>query len=348
MKSIQWTGEELILLDQTLLPNTTKYIYYKDWREVAEAIKSLRVRGAPAIGVAGAYAVVLLAQELSLAHTHYADFVQALREDCLILKQTRPTAVNLAWAVDEVLQVLPQKASISSALILLEEKAKEIEKEDILLCEAIAKEGIKLFIEKESYSILTHCNTGSLATAGIGTALGIIRTLAKHGKVNMVYADETRPLLQGSRLTAYELTEEGVPCKLITDSMAAFVMRNKLIDAIIVGADRITRNGDVANKIGTYGLAVLAKAHNIPFYVAAPFSTFDMSMKDGREIPIEYREAEEILKIQNNYIAPQKVEVLNPAFDITPNFLISGIITERGVILEPTEERILEMYGNIE
>lgn len=334
MKTIEWTGEELVLLDQTQLPNNILYKRCIDWREVAEAIKMLRVRGAPAIGVAAGYGLILAAREAAVISKSKEEFLDSFHKFAKQLGETRPTAVNLLWAIGLIKEQVDinKTKEISEIISLIEEKAIFIEKEDIALCEAIGKAGLTLFNENKKYNILTHCNTGALATAGIGTALGVIRKLHQVNKIERVYADETRPLLQGSRLTAFELMQNNIPSTLLTDNMAAFAMQQGLIDAVIVGADRITTNGDVANKIGTYGVAVLAKAHNIPFYVAAPFSTFDFNMKEGKEIPIEQRSQEEVLTLYGIKTAPENMEVLNPAFDVTPHELINGIITEEGAI----------------
>ena len=346
MRTIEWTGEALVLLDQTKLPKETAYLHCETPEEVEAAILSLAVRGAPAIGVAGAYGAVLAAK--CLAKKEVPSYVKALKEALMKLGATRPTAINLGWAIKEQMQVVDrvyqyyqedQVATvmhhndfIEAIIDALEARAKAIELEDIALCDRIAEAGVTLFGEKKKYRILTHCNTGSLATAGVGTALGVIRKLHDLGKVERVYADETRPLLQGARLTAYELVSLGIPGTLITDNMAGYVMQQGLVDAVIVGADRITTEGDVANKIGTYGVAVLAKHHGIPFYVAAPFSTFDFTMARGTDIPIEMRAPREVKSLQGVMTAPSDISVLNPAFDVTPHELITGIITEEGVL----------------
>ncbi len=361
MKTIEWTGEALVLLDQTKLPKETFFFHCETPEEVEAAIRSLAVRGAPAIGVAGAYGAVLAAKCLAKKET--TSYVKELKEALVTLGEARPTAVNLGWAIEEQLQVVDrvfqyynannvsqvmQHNDLVEAIIdALEERAEEIELEDISLCERIGDAGLTLFTEEKKYRILTHCNTGSLATAGIGTALGVIRKLHDQEKIEMVYADETRPLLQGARLTAYELVMSDIPGTLITDNMAAYVMQQGLVDAIIVGADRITTEGDVANKIGTYGLAVLAKHHGIPFYVAAPFSTFDFSMAKGKDIPIEMRAAEEVKTIQGVMTAPEEIAVLNPAFDVTPHELITGIITEEGVLSGDYQTEILALEQKV-
>lgn len=350
MKTIQWKDNELVLLDQTVLPNEIVYKHCIDWREVAEAIKMLRVRGAPAIGVAAAYGLILAAKEASKkCQDDKAKFIEIFKEYADELGNTRPTAVNLRWAIQLVKELVDnnKNESIDTIIDLIADKAKAIELEDIALCEAIGEAGLSLFPENRKYSILTHCNTGTLATAGIGTALGVIRKLHENGKVERIFADETRPLLQGSRLTAFELMQNNIPSTLLTDNMAAFAMQQGLVEAVIVGADRITTDGDVANKIGTYGVAVLAKAHNIPFYVAAPFSTFDFSMKEGKNIPIEQRNPKEVLQLHGVKTAPENMEVLNPAFDVTPHELITAIITEEGAITGNLAEGIAVLHEKV-
>lgn len=324
MKNIEWQDNQLILLDQTVLPTETTFLYCTDWRQVAEAIKMLRVRGAPAIGIAAAYGVVLAAME---AQTH-----EQFQAFCADLKETRPTAINLAWAVNRMLHIVDNSRDLQEQLDVLLTEAKAIHTEDISLNERMAQAGADIFEGKNHLRILTHCNAGALATGGLGTALGVIRELHKRGQLEMVYADETRPLLQGARLTAYELAEDQIPVTLQTDNMAAYSMQHGLIDAVIVGADRITTEGDVANKIGTYGLAVLCNFHNIPFYVAAPYSTFDFTLQKGADIPIEMRNDKEVYHFHGVQTAPGTIQYLNPAFDVTPHELITGIITEEGVI----------------
>lgn len=333
LKSLSWEDDGLRLLDQTKLPESICYKLCTSYEEVAEAIRILSVRGAPAIGVAAAYAVVLAFRECS-RNAHEPSLSENFRRACKVIRHARPTAVNLSWAVDRMSgvyqSVLPEKRG--EALL---EEARAIEREDVETCQAIGAHGADLFQGRKSLRILTHCNTGALATAGIGTAFGVIRTLFEKGQVECVYADETRPLLQGARLTASELVAGRIPCRLITDDMAASVLRDKRIDAVIVGADRIASNGDTANKIGTYGLAIMAAYHHVPFYIAAPFSTFDFTISSGEEIPIEERNPDEIRRIGNIYTAPKDVPTYNPAFDVTPASLIHGIITERGVLTPP-------------
>ncbi len=326
--TITWENDALRLIDQTLLPEKYKFITCRDVGTVAEAIVSLRVRGAPAIGVAAAYGVVIAAQE---AIARNADFDQYVAESIQKLAQTRPTAVNLFWALDRQKKVLAKAASHSPAEkrdYLLKE-AHEIFEDDKRICRQIGRNGAELLSSRAT--VLTHCNAGGLATADYGTALAVVYAAVEAGKQVAVYADETRPLLQGSRLTAWELNQSGVDVTVICDSMAAAVLREKNIDSIVVGADRIAKNGDVANKIGTYGLAILAKAHQVPFYVAAPLSTIDMKRDTGAQIPIEERETEEITHGMGRQTAPSGIHVYNPAFDVTPNHLVTAIITEKGV-----------------
>ena len=326
--TITWEDDALCLIDQTLLPEEYKFITCRDVGTVAEAIVSLRVRGAPAIGVAAAYGVVIAAQE---AIARNADFDRYVAKSIQKLAQTRPTAVNLFWALDRQEKVLAKAADHSPAKKrdrLLKE-AHEIFEDDKRICRQIGRNGAELLSSQAT--VLTHCNAGGLATADYGTALAVVYAAVEAGKQVAVYADETRPLLQGSRLTAWELNQSGVDVTVICDSMAAAVLREKNIDSIVVGADRIAKNGDVANKIGTYGLAILAKAHQVPFYVAAPLSTIDMKRDTGTQIPIEEREEVEITHGMGWQTAPSGIQVYNPAFDVTPNHLVTAIITEKGV-----------------
>ncbi len=357
MNSIEWNGEALILLDQTKLPVSEEYIHCTDWRQVAEAIKMLRVRGAPAIGVAAGYALVLAAREAAAQGDRDEQFT-AFFEFANTLKATRPTAINLAWAVERVCALVrtsvtidghdDQTVSLADCIDRIEEEAIAINKEDLALNSAMAKTGARIFEGRRGLRILTHCNAGALATAGIGTALGVVRELHANGQLSMVYADETRPLLQGARLTTFELHQDGIPVTLLTDNMAAYAMQQGLIDAIIVGADRITTEGDVANKIGTYGVAVLAKAHGIPFYVAAPYSTFDFTLASGKDIPIEIRDSREVTHFQGCQTAPDGVPVLNPAFDVTPHEYVSAIITEAGVLYPDYTKSIARLHKEVQ
>ena len=341
MDSVKYEKGKLLLLDQTKLPVQVVFLEYVDYLSVADAIRSMKVRGAPAIGVAAAYGVVLAA--LQYKKLERIVFSNKMEEALNKLRETRPTAVNLFWALERMAKVLEANdLEVSEIVNRLEKEAILIQEEDLAMNIKMGFLGQKLL--SPGVNILTHCNAGALATAGYGTALGVIRAAAKEGKVNMVYVDETRPLLQGSRLTAFELMEEGIPVTLITDNMAAFFMQQGKIDCVIVGADRITANGDVANKIGTYGVAVLANYHNIPFYVAAPSSTFDLSLQTGKDIPIEERNPDEIRKIGEVWIAPKKVNVLNPAFDVTPHQLITAIITDKGIIESDYKLNIKGMF----
>lgn len=338
MQSLVWQGKCLKVLNQTLLPGRVEYICCTDYRRVGEAIKKLEVRGAPAIGAAAAYALVLGAQELS---PNSGDFLQDFSCIAEELRQTRPTAVNLFWAINRMVKKAQACAGedISTIVTILGNEAQAIAREDELVNQKISKHGAQLFTGK-SINILTHCNAGALATVAQGTALGVIREAYKQGTVLGVFADETRPLLQGARLTAWELMQDNIPVTLITDNMAGWVMKNKMVQAVIVGADRIALNGDVANKIGTYSVAVLAKEHGIPFYVAAPKSTFDFSIASGDDIPIEERSREEVVCFGGRKTAPEGVAVFNPAFDVTPNEYITAIITEYGILRAPYQDAI--------
>ncbi len=338
---IEWVGETdgcLRLLDQTLLPCETKTIECRSVEQVVEAIRSLRVRGAPAIGVTAAYGVVVGLRESVTADR--SQFDERLRAITQQLAESRPTAVNLFWALDRQRRLAERSATALPADILkaLLAEARAIEVEDRAMCAAIGRHGAELL--KDGDVVLTHCNAGALATAGDGTALAVIYAAVAAGKQIRVFADETRPLLQGSRLTAWELSRRGVPVTVICDSMAATVMRQGKIQAVIVGADRIAANGDTANKIGTYSVACLAKTHGLPFYVAAPSSTFDLSLTNGEQIPIEARSPAEITHGFGRQTVPEGVDVYNPAFDVTPAELITAIITERGVIQPVTAEEI--------
>lgn len=347
--SVAWTGDidgHLQLIDQTLLPLQLKQLDLQSLDEVFEAIVMLRVRGAPAIGIAAAYGVVLGIQKC-LANGMSVDATRATTvEVCDYLATSRPTAVNLFWALDRMRAVVARSTSVASgadlAMSLLRE-ARLIHDDDRRTCHAIGDFGAQLF--DDNFGVLTHCNTGGLATSEYGTALAAIFTAQDQGKNIHVYADETRPLLQGSRLTAWELQQRGIPCTVICDSMAAQVMREGRVQAVIVGADRITARGDTANKIGTYGLAVLAKFHNIPFYVAAPRSTFDLAIVNGNDIPIEQRKADEIVNGFGKQTAPSGIGVYNPAFDVTPAELITAIVTERGIIAPVVEENVRFVVG---
>lgn len=345
-ETIVWTGGTdgyLNLIDQTLLPNELSRIDCRDIETVWEAIKMLRVRGAPAIGIAAAYGVTVGLQQAGDDDSQ--KFWQCFDKSADYLATSRPTAVNLFWALDRLrgLATDLKSGSVSEARTALLEEAKKIHAEDRAMCHAIGKHGAALL--SDGQGVLTHCNAGGLATAEYGTALSVFFTAQDEGKNLHVFVDETRPLLQGARLTAWELMQRKIKSTLICDSMAAQVMREKKVQAVVTGADRIAANGDSANKIGTYSVAVLAKAHGIPFYIAAPSSTFDLSIESGDEIPIELRNAEEITKGFGKQTAPTGVEVYNPAFDVTPAEYIEAIITERGVIKPVTKANVLAMVG---
>ena len=328
--TVEWKDGAVRLLDQSRLPEHIDFIDCRDYRTVATAIRELRVRGAPAIGVTAAMGVALGAQQIETAD--YDAFVKAVADICEHLAATRPTAVNLFWAIDRMKRTLTalRGRAVREVKRTLIDESQRILDEDIAMNKAMGRHGAALV--HDGHTILTHCNAGALATGGYGTALGVVRAAWEQGKKIRVIADETRPVLQGARLTAWELMQDKIPVTLITDNMAGSIMRQGLIDLCVVGADRIAANGDVANKIGTYSVAVLAKAHRIPFYVAAPYSTIDLATASGDHITIEQRNPQEVTSLHGRHpIAPVGVEVLNPAFDITPAEYITGIITERGV-----------------
>jgi methylthioribose-1-phosphate isomerase len=335
-RTLEWVGGpdgRLDLLDQRALPLDRRVIRCERVEDVFEAIRTLAVRGAPAIGVAAAYGVVLGLRGRE-------DVRAAAREAAARLVEARPTAVNLAWALGR----MRRRAEAGASPEELFAEARAIEEEDAAMCRAIGANGAPLV--GEGAGVLTHCNAGALATAGIGTALGILYTAKERGRRFRVFAGETRPLLQGARLTAWELSESGIDVTLVCDTMIGALMARGAVDLAIVGADRIARNGDVANKIGTYTLACLAAAHGVPFYVAAPSSTFDLSIASGKEIPIEERAPDEVRHAGGLRIAPERVAVWNPAFDVTPARFIAKIITEKGVIERPTEEKVLALMGS--
>jgi methylthioribose-1-phosphate isomerase len=340
-KTIEWKGDKVRLLDQRRLPNEVRYIDCKDASAVAQAIRNMAIRGAPAIGVAAAMGIALAAKKIR-SHRPGA-FRKNMEKVCHQMRQTRPTAVNLFWAVDLMKRILDQDSSfnIEEMKVRLEEEALRIFEEDVEVNRRIGENG-KILIH-DGDGVLTHCNAGGLATAGYGTALGVIYAAWAQGKRFRVFVDETRPLLQGARLTAWELTCENIPATVLTDNMAGWLMKKKEINLVLVGADRIARNGDTANKIGTYSLAVLSNWHNLPFYVAAPTSTIDISLTSGKEIPIEERAPEEVTHFRGVRITPKEVRAFNPAFDITPHDLIKGIITEKGIIRKPFENKLRRM-----
>ncbi len=337
LQTVAWEAGKVRLIDQTALPEKLTYVDMSDWREVAEAIRAMVVRGAPAIGCTAALGMALGARGI-IADSR-ASFLTRLEGIADTFRASRPTAVNLFWAVDRLLAVAAQTegnpVDIKDALL---SEARRMLTEDIEANRRMGQYGARLM--PQSGNVLTHCNAGALATVGYGTALGVIRAAAESGRRIHVYADETRPRLQGMKLTAWELQRDNIPVTIIADNMAGMLMRQGKVDCVIVGADRIAANGDTANKIGTYGLAVLAKHHNIPFYVAAPFSTIDMKLSGGAQIPIEERETVEMTHVEGLRVAPEGVAVLNPSFDVTPGELVTAFITERG-ILEPPFERSL-------
>lgn len=346
IKTIEWTGEGIRMLDQRLLPAEEKYLMLRSYEEVAEAIKKMVVRGAPAIGVSAAMGLALGASQS--VGTSVADLEDDFDYMCQVMSETRPTAVNLFWAIERMRQTFLREKASAHALeeikARLVEEALNIFREDIEANRALGRFGAELLADGDT--VLTHCNAGALATAGdYGTALGVIRGAIDAGKRIAVIADETRPFLQGLRLTAWELAKDNIPVTVITDNMAGHVMKSGKVNAVIVGADRIAANGDTANKIGTYMVAVLAGKHNIPFYVAAPISTLDLSLKSGDEIPIEERDRREVTHIKEHQLAPDGVAIHNPAFDVTPNDLIAAIITDKGVARAPYVSSLQGLVG---
>ncbi|MFQ5586480.1 MAG: S-methyl-5-thioribose-1-phosphate isomerase [Thermodesulfobacteriota bacterium] len=328
--TIEWKNNSVVMIDQRVLPTEERYLTYKNYKGVARAIKDMVVRGAPAIGVAAAMGVALGAMKIKAGERR--GFKREFEAICREMAGTRPTAVNLFWAIERMKRGVasaPRK-TVRELKELLVNEALAIHAEDIDINKRMGKNGAPLI--KDGSAVLTHCNAGALATAGYGTALGVIRAAVEEGKSITVYADETRPFLQGARLTAWELMKDGIETTLITDNMAGYMMRQGHIDCVVVGADRVAANGDVANKIGTYSVTILAMAHGIPFYVAAPISTIDLAIDRGELIPIEERSIDEVTHIKGCRIAPRRVKVRNPAFDITPHSLVTAIITERGVV----------------
>ena len=336
VETLQWTDAGVVMIDQTRLPREQVFVTCRSYQDVAEAIRSMVIRGAPAIGVAAAMGVALGVQE-------DADFDTV----CETLAQTRPTAVNLFWAIERMrlLKASLNGASRPETVQRMIQEARQIHADDIAICQAIGRNGAPLVPDNKT--VLTHCNAGALATAGYGTALGVIRAAWEAGRKIDVFADETRPFLQGSRLTAWELQQDGIPTTIITDNMAGHFLRSGRIGCVVVGADRIAANGDVANKIGTYSVAVLAKENGVPFYVAAPVSTFDLTLASGDAIPIEQRSASEVTHVFGVPIAPENIAVQNPAFDVTPSRYVTAIICEHGVARPPYEESLLQMTANM-
>lgn len=341
IKTVEWTKEGIRMIDQRVLPTEEKYLMLRSWEEVADAIKKMVVRGAPAIGVSAAMGLALGAsQSVGMS---VADLEDDFTYMCQVMGETRPTAVNLFWAIERMRERFNREKSKTDSVeeikASLVDEAQKIFREDIAANRAIGHFGADLITDGDT--VLTHCNAGALATAGdYGTALGVIRGARDAGKRVAVIADETRPFLQGLRLTAWELAKDNIPVTVITDNMAGSVMQSGRVNVVVVGADRIAGNGDTANKIGTYMVAVLARKHNIPFYVAAPISTLDLTLKSGQEIPIEQRDRKEVTHIGGQQFAPEGIEISNPAFDVTPNELITAIITDRGVARAPYIESL--------
>lgn len=347
IKTVEWTKDGVRMLDQRLLPSEEVYLMLRSYDEVAEAIRKMVVRGAPAIGVSAAMGIALGASQS--VGTSIADLEDDFEYICDYMSKTRPTAVNLFWAIERMRATFRRaKATgdVEEVKKILVDEALAIFKEDITANRAIGKFGGPLI--PDGATVLTHCNAGALATAGdYGTALGVVRGARDAGKKIAVIADETRPFLQGLRLTAWELAKDEIPVTVITDNMAGHVMKSGKVDAVVVGADRIAANGDTANKIGTYMVAVLAREHNIPFYVAAPLTTLDLSLQSGEEIPIEERDPTEVTHIREQQLAPDGIDVHNPAFDVTPNRLITAIITDKGVARPPYEASLKELFNDL-
>ncbi len=333
--TIQWTPDGVVMIDQTRLPREETYVTCRTYLEVADAIKTMVIRGAPAIGVAAA-----MGMALGALHADPERLDEEIETIGATLAATRPTAVNLFWAIDRMKRLYASLRGQTAGQIraALVREAQQVYLEDIAINEAIGRHGAALV--PDGKTVLTHCNAGALATAGYGTALGVIRAAVAAGKQIDVFADETRPFLQGARLTVWELMQDGIPTKLITDNMAGHFLRSGRIGCVVVGADRIARNGDVANKVGTYSVAVLAKENKVPFFVAAPISTLDLTLDSGDQIPIEQRPATEVTEVFGVPVAPENTEVENPAFDVTPSRYVTAIITERGVARAPFEESL--------
>ena len=339
LKTVEWKDNSVIMIDQTKLPNSLEYVTYTDYNQVANAIRTLVVRGAPAIGVSGAFGLALAALQSNAKEKD--QLIQDLKTAKKILFETRPTAVNLSWGLDKIMKITEQCKTVSEIRDNVIAKAKEMAEDDVNINKKMGKIGAELFQNNDT--IMTHCNAGALATVGYGTALGVIRATKDSGKNIKVIATETRPIQQGSRLTAFELKHDGIDVSLIPDTAVGYTMANGLVNGVVVGADRILRTGHVFNKIGTYQVATMAKNHDIPFYVAAPLSTFDLESKP-EDVIIEQRKASEVTGIGDTKTAPDGIDVINPAFDMTPPELISGIITENGIAKPPFEESIKELF----
>lgn len=343
IKTIQWVENYSKMVDQTVLPYEFKYVNITGGQQMYDAIKTMIVRGAPAIGVAGAHGVTLYAQELAKENLSREEFIKKLLEKADYMASSRPTAVNLMWAVEKQKNIIKNSTSgINGIVEELKQNGIKLEDEDIAINKKIGDYGAE--VVPKGATILTHCNAGGLATVGYGTALGVVRSAFAKDNTIQVFADETRPRQQGARITTLELTMDGIPTTLITDGMCSYFMKKGMIDMVCVGADRIAANGDTANKIGTYTLAIAAKYHNIPFYIAAPLSTIDPSIKSGDEIPIEERAREEVTHINGKIICAPEVNIINPGFDVTPHELITGIITEAGILRPDYKNSIAEAF----
>ena len=339
LRTVEWKDDSVIMIDQTKLPNELVFAKYTDYNDVAEAIRTLVVRGAPAIGVSGAFGMALAV--LQSSSENIEGLLSDLKKAKKILFETRPTAVNLSWGLEKIMKIAEQGKTVSEIKDIVVAKAKEMAEDDININKKMGKNGAMLFENNDT--IMTHCNAGALATVAYGTALGVIRATNESGKNIKVIATETRPVQQGSRLTAFELKHDGIDVILIPDTAVGYTMANNLVNKIVVGADRILRTGHVFNKIGTYQVATMAKQHNIPFYVAAPLSTFDMK-SNPEDVIIEQRKGSEVTGIGDKKTAPDGINVINPAFDMTPPELIAGIITEKGIAKAPFEESIKKLF----
>ena len=343
IKTIEWVENYSKMVNQTILPERFEYVNIKTGQEMFDAIKTMIVRGAPAIGVAGAHGVVLYAQELAKQNLSREDFIKQLLEKADYMATSRPTAVNLMWAVKKQKEVIEKSDSdISGIVEELKQNGIKLENEDIEINKKIGDFGAE--VVPKGATILTHCNAGALATVGYGTALGVVRSAFANDPTIQVFADETRPRQQGARITTLELTMDGIPTTLITDGMCSYFMKKGMIDLVVVGADRIAANGDAANKIGTYTVAIAAKYHNVPVYVAAPLSTIDTSIKSGDDIVIEERSREEVTHINGKIICAPEVNIINPGFDVTPHELIAGIITEKGILRPDYKKSIAQAF----
>ena len=339
LRTVEWKNNSVVMIDQTKLPNSLEFVFFTDFNEIANAIRTLVVRGAPAIGVSGAFGLALAALQCDAKEK--SQLIKYLENAQKILFETRPTAINLKWGLDKIMNIAKNGQNVDEIRQKVIDTAKDMANMDIQINMAMGKNGSELFDDNDT--VMTHCNAGALATVGYGTALGVIRATKDSGKNIKVIATETRPIQQGSRLTAFELKHDGIDVSLIPDTAVGYSMANSLVNKIVVGADRILRMGHVFNKIGTYQIATMAKQHNIPFYVAAPLSTFDMTSNPD-DVVIEQRNAIEVTGVGNKKTAPDNISVINPAFDMTPPELISGIITEKGIAKQPFEKSIKKLF----